>query len=489
MATERFRHQLREEATQWCTDGLISDEQFAQLAEVYRFDDLETSARDRFILILMGLGCVLLGLGVITFVAANWQAIPRYLKLGLLLLAFLGVSLAGFWLWRFPRRQPGDRSTWHHRLGEGLLVLGSLLMGAALALGGQLFHVGGDIYELYWMWGLGVLAMALGLGLVPLGLLAILLMGLAYWLGFFNIERWSGVPGLPMIMATMPLLGSIGFTVLAYRCQSRLIFGLGALATLSSFSVTTVQLSESVPDASAFFGPLVACLPIALLWGFSDELWYAIARRPTPPRYPFRPIAQAMALLYLGAACYLLSFYRIWGNFGDRPSILTQFATWFGEGRSLWLNPTILGLSVLTIAGWIFLARPTPHRRRWRLTSTDSQLLLLISILGGLLFWHIGLSPIPRIATLLVNVILALLGAGLIRQGLAQTNRFIFWCGLLTLTLQILSRLFEYDTGLLLKSLAFVLCGLGIMVVGFWFERYVRTLNPSVSSASTEEPP
>jgi len=44
------------------------------------------------------------------------------------------------------------------------------------------------------------------------------------------------------------------------------------------------------------------------------------------------------------------------------------------------------------------------------------------------------------------------------------------------LTLQILSRVLEYETGLLVKSLVFVICGVGVIFVGLWFERYVRTL-------------
>ncbi|NJL89925.1 MAG: hypothetical protein HC916_09180 [Coleofasciculaceae cyanobacterium SM2_1_6] len=42
------------------------------------------------------------------------------------------------------------------------------------------------------------------------------------------------------------------------------------------------------------------------------------------------------------------------------------------------------------------------------------------------------------------------------------------------LTAQIFSRTFEYETGLLLKSLVLILCGIGVMVAGVWFERYRR---------------
>jgi len=81
------------------------------------------------------------------------------------------------------------------------------------------------------------------------------------------------------------------------------------------------------------------------------------------------------------------------------------------------------------------------------------------------------------IAVFTVNVLLFLLGAGLIREGIAAGQRTIFWLGMTLLTLQILSRLFEYSTGLLFKSLVLFLCGLGVIAIGLWFERYVRTLS------------
>ena len=75
-----------------------------------------------------------------------------------------------------------------------------------------------------------------------------------------------------------------------------------------------------------------------------------------------------------------------------------------------------------------------------------------------------------------MNVLLAVLSLGMMREGLGSGNRVPFWWGLVMLTLQILSRVLEYETGLLVKSLVFVICGVGVIFVGLWFERYVRTL-------------
>jgi hypothetical protein len=44
---------------------------------------------------------------------------------------------------------------------------------------------------------------------------------------------------------------------------------------------------------------------------------------------------------------------------------------------------------------------------------------------------------------------------------------------MILLTLQIVSRTFEYNTELLFKAFVFVLCGVGVILAGLWFERHL----------------
>ncbi|MBD1910417.1 MULTISPECIES: DUF2157 domain-containing protein [unclassified Leptolyngbya] len=487
MASEKFRRQLRQEAQQWQGGGLISPDQYEQLANLYQFERLETSARDRFIVTLIGLGSILLGLGVITFVAANWQAIPRSLKLTLLLTVFLGANILGYWLWTRPGVIPG-RQSWQQRLGTGFLLLGGLLMGANLALGSQMFHIGGAAYQLFLVWGLGVLAMAFGLRLLSLSLLAMLLLGVGYWSGFIEPGNWSGSLGLTVLFQGMPLFAAFVYTWLAYRTRSRVVFALGAIALITSFFTAAADLAERFPDAPALWLTLVLILPPALLWSYDDYLWWSVVRQPLPQHRWFRSLAQGLAIVYLVAFTYLASFNWVWANTIDRPSLGLQLSYWFGAGYGLWLNPTILILILITLASWAYLARPTARVQRWGLVQSDITMLLLLGFLAFLVIWHVGVSPLGAVATFIINIILALFSIGFIREGLAEANRGLFWCGLVLLALHILSRMLEYDTGLLLKSLSFVLCGVGVILFGLWFERNVRSLErPSVLGPSSSE--
>jgi uncharacterized membrane protein len=101
---------------------------------------------------------------------------------------------------------------------------------------------------------------------------------------------------------------------------------------------------------------------------------------------------------------------------------------------------------------------------------------MLIAISALIPYWHLSMGRNSALAVLVFNLLLFLLSVGLIREGLAQGQRRLFWGGMLLLTLQIFSRMLEYNTDLLFKSLVLFLCGLGVIAAGLWFERYVRII-------------
>lgn len=99
--------------------------------------------------LLRGAGVGALGAGIIFFVAANWQdygVMGRFVLLQTALLLSVGVAL-----WRPPP----------HAVGQAALVLATLLTGTVLALFGQAYQTGADVYELFVFWALLSLPFAL----------------------------------------------------------------------------------------------------------------------------------------------------------------------------------------------------------------------------------------------------------------------------------------------------------------------------------------
>jgi len=455
MPSDKFRHQLRQEAAKWVAQEVIDESQYEQLSQRYQFNTLETSARNRFIVILIGLGSLLLGLAAITFVAANWQDWPREFRVVLLLSVFVGVNAAGFYLWRYPNQQ------WQNRLGRGLLFLGSLILGANMALMAQMFHQSGSPAGLYLIWGIGVLAMAYSLRLTMLGILSVLLIGIGYWWGQLDLYSLEDFSWLRLMLQQMPLLASLMFIPLAYWCKSRWIFGLGAIAVISALEATLSQVRvpgtflTSLIDTSAFI------LPPALLWGYDDNFWQFRVTSDSQQK-PFKIIARNFALVFLTVLYYLFSFRFVWSSTDWKSGgefTITSFL--------LLINVAVLAL--VAIWEWLRLAR-----RMDRVTAVVAGAIAIAAIV---LLWHINITPISVIAVFIFNAVLFILAAGLIREALGTGERRGFWGGMVLLTLQIFSRMLEYDTNLLFKAFVLFLCGVGIIAAGLWFERYVRTLS------------
>jgi uncharacterized membrane protein len=333
-----------------------------------------------------------------------------------------------------------------------LLLLGALILGANMALMAQMFHIGGSSYGLFLAWGIGVLGMAYSLRLTSLGVLSALLIGLGYWLAVLDWPSKVEFSWLELLVRQMPIAASIMFVPLAYWCRSRAIFALGAIVLIFSLQASIVQgLSES--SGAAIF----CALPPALLWGYDDAIWPKVHSRL------FQPTARSLALLFLAGLFYVLSFHGCWQNL-PQP----------GPTESDWLllaNVAVLG--GFTVFEWLRLGRlelRRPKQKGVDLTTSAIGILILASAFIPL--FHLNFTPIPQLATFLFNVLSFLLAVGLIREGLALGNRQTFWGGMVLITLQIISRIFEYNTELLLKSFVFVLCGIGVIAAGLWSERH-----------------
>lgn len=457
MVTEKFRHQLQKEAQQWRKEGFIDSSFYEDLANRYQFGDLETSARNRFVMIMLGLGSILLGLAVITFIAANWQVWSRELKVILLLSLFILINTVGFHLWRQPS-QP-----WQFKVGQGLLLLGALILGANIALMSQIFHQSGPIYQLYLIWGIGVLLMAYGLRLTLLGMLATILIGLGYLRGWPSLWSTGLVSGFDLAIQHMPLLASLLLITLAYWCRSRWIFALAAILITTSLQVNLVQFWQR--------GPVIAMavtIPPTLLWGYQDTL----SRNDEGERVSlFKPVARGLAIFSLSLLFYSFSFHYFWfeSQLSREGTTKLLFADWL-----ILANGFILAAVALFF--WVRLSYST-NRRRWGLDSTSVVIALMIFTAGFLFWWHISVNPLEALATMIFNILLALLAIGLIREALGNGKRLGFWWGIMLLVVQISSRMLEYNTSLVFKAIVLFLCGIGVIAAGLWFERYVRTLH------------
>ena len=130
----------------WREAGLIDDTTYARIA-----DFLRQAQQPVAMYALIGLGASTVGLGLISLVAANWELIPRPVKLGVDLA--LGVALA------LLLRQALARQSRLAR--EALVTLYYAFTLASLALVGQLYQLNTPTYQALVTWCVATLPLVL----------------------------------------------------------------------------------------------------------------------------------------------------------------------------------------------------------------------------------------------------------------------------------------------------------------------------------------
>lgn len=469
MASEKFRQELRNESQQWRQDGLITSEQGQQLADRYQFERLDEQSSSRFTLLLIVVGSVLVGLGIITYVAANWQDIPKVFRTLLLFGLFTIANLSGFYLHR-----KSDKL--QQKLGQGLLLIGSITLGATMALMAQMYHISGPLHPLLITWSFGVVVMAYCLRNAGLGILSALILLWAGGSGWTELRGFVNVStemGYQVAILNLSVIAGLLYLPLAQWTRSRSLFVITIIVSLCNFlsAWSEVRYFSNNLLATNLISSLLLTAPIAFLWSYPEQLDRITER--------FQPIARNMSILSLGFLLYLCSFRQSFildtTNFGGT---LTTDAPKFW----MYVIPGIVILSLITVFQWSKLLkrfRSSPLSEMNLNIAIGSMLL----IIGGYSFFR-STGDRPDIV-FVMNALLTVLSIGCIRESLETKRRSQFWYGLLLLVVQIITRFLEYETELMLKAVILTLCGFGIIAAGIWFEKYAGRLRAITSSNSS----
>lgn len=128
---------LENNLRRWVAAGLIEEEQAAGIAAFER-----QASRPLFLYAVAGLGGLAIAIGIVSIVAANWDAIPGRLKIAVDLLLVAGL---GYGVVHWHRRGP----SWARE--TSILVLYGLII-ASIALVGQVYQLGGKAHAALGVW-------------------------------------------------------------------------------------------------------------------------------------------------------------------------------------------------------------------------------------------------------------------------------------------------------------------------------------------------
>ncbi|MBZ6378170.1 hypothetical protein B5C34_01190 [Pacificimonas flava] len=238
---------IEDRLADWRQQGLID----SAAAEKIRAYEAER-ARPVWLWAMAGLGALALALGIVALIAANWQDIPKAVKLGvhaLLLAAAAGTA--------WQAREKG----WPWALEVALFLFAGLVLGG-LALQAQIYQLSGDIWRLLMTW--------LGLSVWPLllagrtRLTAYAVTGMTVW-AFASVAAAMDGSTTRELLA-QGLAASVPWALVAVGALTNSEFakglregGLTVLLPFASLVHLTWADRLTVEDAGA---NLVRCLPV-----------------------------------------------------------------------------------------------------------------------------------------------------------------------------------------------------------------------------------
>jgi uncharacterized membrane protein len=424
----KFRAALKREIPAWTEQGILVEDNAARLRSLYELDNLGKESSRLLSAALFTLGGMMVGGGVISFVAAHWDEISRGPKVVLLFAALLIFHIAGYWL-RY-------RSAWP-RLGHALIFCGCLVFGANIGLLAQAYQVSGAWYGMFGVWALGSLAMAWAARSWITGLLVIVT-SFTWFVGFADDYHE------PLAIVYLPLLAA-ALLPLAWTIRSRALYTLTFLGLICG--LLNLALVRSHNERTA----LIAVAAGGFVAWAAGEF-----HRTTGIRREFGNPAVYLGLASLAAGAYLWSFRPFWQG-------------WESVGWSH-LHLLLIPAGGAVAIGAALLVKAWPGM-------DDSQRRSAAGVVAASLL--LCLAPPLNIfgeawPTVVVNAAALVIAAALIGKGIVEERRLAFWAGALFVATLIVSRFVEYESSLLLKSAAFIVCGAVTMIAGVAYEKFLH---------------
>ncbi|OPX98129.1 MAG: hypothetical protein A4E58_01021 [Syntrophorhabdus sp. PtaB.Bin006] len=217
-----FHRRLKAEMDFWVNEHIITLSQKDQILARYTMLDAadKKTAPGKLITTISILGALLIGIGIILFVASNWSQIPRWGKLSMI---FVSMFLS-YGLGYYARYEKGN----YPRVGAAAIFLGSMIFGAGIFLIAQIYHITVHYPNGVLLWSIGIFPLAYLLRFKTI--LSLAITALLVWLG---MEASFWVPGFSfgMRLAFVTLYCMAGLVLWMVGLMHR---GIGPLRTISS---------------------------------------------------------------------------------------------------------------------------------------------------------------------------------------------------------------------------------------------------------------
>ncbi len=517
----RTKSWLKKEVTGWKDKSIITEEQTQLILEQYGIPyEAPKKEPANVIKVLSIIGAIILGLGIILFVASNWGKIPDLLKTVML----VALTLATFYLGYYFSFQRNDLPI----LGKSLFLLASLFYGGSTFLIAQIYNITANSHWLVLFWGLSIFPVAYFFKSVSTYILTSILF--IVWDGLFNAANNSPNYFYPVLLFSMLFLTSKykdGYNIpnffglfiaqiyalihqyhwliliwaagaLAYYfiCKKR-FFSVFAAVLLILWNISFFTMYEKLPNYF-YIAPLAFIFYLAykekanalfatnlfgiLVW--ANLFIFTLSKTVLPGK--FEPLPFVIFQSCIAAVLYLLGvfhkaiksdfFAAILKIFGLAIGLLVVYVLSFkfiledfakNDFRLYFFaSIALLSISVLLIVANLVKSAFSSAEKKLELVAIT--LLLAMNLL--LLF-----NPaVYTVNVVFVNAVLFIFAAIIVYYGFETQSPFIFNSGIMIFVIAIVTRYFDILWKLLPRSLFFIIGGTIIIIGSVFLEKKRR---------------
>lgn len=420
-----LKYDLCREVAAWVGEEIISTEQAEAICARYGVDYHNLSRRSYGYHVLVGFGCLFIGLSLMTLIGANWDEIPRAIRMSGLIALTLGANLTG--LIKFKRGQTSAAVVW--------FFLGGLFYGASIMLVAQIYHIGEHYPDGIFWWALGVLPVAVLLE-------STLMMILAGGLGFIWFFVESSLNFYPTLFPVF--LGAMFWHLIRGR-QSNVLF----LCLVAGFGIwAEYTLAWLMSDKAGFQpGAENVALGVGLFIVFHGlSKW--LAERKEHMLADYGILLSLWVLRFNIIVLFIFSFQEPWRELIE--------AEWHMAGAAITAS---LLLSALAL--WLV------YRARKSMASTAALALLLnIALLAVMLVEDRGYDLAFQFAD---NILLVVVGIWLIVRGIKSNISHYFYVGVLAILTTGLLRYIDLVGDYIGASILFaILAAILLLAARYW---------------------
>lgn len=124
--------------------GRLEPNQSNELLALY-----EPKGNTSFVRLLLAFGAILVGVGILSFIAGYWQTMTPLFRFGFIIFGLIGFYTAGFLMEKdYPKTS------------NSMYYIGAAIYGAGIFLIGQMFHLQHGVYADFLFWAIGILPLA-----------------------------------------------------------------------------------------------------------------------------------------------------------------------------------------------------------------------------------------------------------------------------------------------------------------------------------------